>query len=603
MKWSVVMNKKLIIVESPSKAKTIASYVGDDIIVLSSKGHVRELATSGPGGLGIDFENEFAPVYKIITKQKKLVKELIAKSKDREVLIATDLDREGEAIGWHLAQILKLDPKATNRIVFMEITKPTIQEALNNPRTLDQNLVFSQETRRLLDRIIGFKLSALLRNKIKSKSAGRVQSVALKLIVDLEKEIEAFIPETYYEIDASFDKIKANYIIPSKKRLTKKEADLIVEQSINPFVVTDVIVKESVRKAKPAFITSTLQQDASANLSMPAVRAMMVAQSLYEGKEIDGKLIGLITYMRTDSNRLAQTFISEANQFIEDEFGKQYLGKYQVKTKANAQDAHEAIRPTSLKHTPASLEGYLSPDELKLYKRIYNRAVASLMAPAIFDRTKVKLSANSHLYQVEGIVERFPGHLKMFFETKTKDKILPQLKVDQELNANEIVAIKKVTKPKARFSEATIIKEMESLGIGRPSTYAQTIQTLKKRDYVKVTEKRFIPTEQGRLTSDQLGLFFNKIINIEYTSKMEKTLDEIAEGSLSGLNIVSEFYNEFIPMLEVAQKEMKKIEPKMTDEICPKCGEPLVIRKSRYGEFTACSGFPACKYIKENEEK
>lgn len=592
------MNKKLIIVESPSKAKTIASYVGDDILVLSSKGHVRDLATSGPGGLGIDIENDFKPVYKTIVKQKKLVKELIAKSKGRDVLIATDLDREGEAIGWHLCELLELDSKDTNRIVFREITKTAILKALDNPRTINQSLVFSQEARRLLDRIIGFKLSTLLRSKIKSKSAGRVQSVALKLIVDLEKEIQAFIPETYYEIEATFDEFKANYLIPKKKRLSKKEADLIVQQSQTLFLVKDVTIKKSLRKAKAAFITSTLQQDASTNLSLSAARTMMVAQSLYEGKEINGELIGLITYMRTDSNRLAKEFIAEVNQYIENEFGKDYLGEYKVKTKANAQDAHEAIRPTSLDNTPEKLEEHLSKDELKLYKRIYNRTVASLMAPAAFDVTKIKLEASGHIYQADGLVEKFPGHLKMFRENKTKDKMLPSLKTSQKLNAKEVLSIEKVTTPKARFSEATIIKEMESLGIGRPSTYAQTIQTLKNRAYVNVTEKRFIPTEQGILTSEQLGLFFSKIINVEYTSKMESILDEIAEGKISGLNLVSDFYNSFIPMLEIANKEMVKIEPKMTDEICPKCGEPLVIRKSRYGEFTACSGFPACRYIK-----
>jgi DNA topoisomerase-1 len=601
MKWSVEMSKLLIIVESPSKSKTIASYVGKDVLVLSSKGHIRDLATTGVDGLGLDIKNNFKPNYTVISSKKSLVNELISKSKNREVLIATDPDREGEAIGWHLAEILKLDPTANNRIVFREITKSAILEALKHPRPIDQHLVYSQEARRILDRIIGFKLSKLLQNKIKSKSAGRVQSVALKLIVDLEKEIEAFIPETYYEIEANFPHFKADYIIKDKDRLSKEVADKIVAESNNPFIVKDISKKESKRQSKPPFITSTLQQDAINNLSMSAARSMMVAQSLYEGKEINGELVGLITYMRTDSNRLAEPFIHEAQAYIESTFGKQYLGKYHVTTKQNAQDAHEAIRPTSLARTPESMESYLSKDEFKLYKRIYQRAVASLMAPAIYDITKVTLVANSHAYEVSGSIERFAGHQKMFSETKNKDKILPHLEMNQQLNAKDVISIEKVTTPKTRYSEATLIKEMESLGIGRPSTYAQIIQTLKQRDYVDLTDKRFIPTKQGRLTAEQLDLFFSKIIDVEYTSKMEHVLDEIADGKQQGLHLVSKFYNSFVPLVEIAQKEMKKIAPTETGEICPNCGKPLVLRTSKYGEFTACSGFPSCKYVKKEE--
>jgi DNA topoisomerase I len=594
------LSKKLIIVESPSKSKTIASYVGNDVLVLSSKGHVRDLSTSGSEGLGLDIENEFTPRYVIIDGKQALVKELQAKAKGRDVLIATDPDREGEAIGWHLAELLGLDPLANNRIVFREITKPAILEALNHPRPIDKHLVFSQEARRILDRIIGFKLSKLLQNKIKSKSAGRVQSVALKLIVDLEKEIEAFIPETYYEIEAHLYHMKADYVIPEKKRLSKAEADQIVLESVNPFKVTDIASKESKRNPKPPFITSTLQQDAINNLSMSAARAMSVAQALYEGKEIHGELIGLITYMRTDSNRLADPFVHEAQAYINKHYGKPYLGKYSVTTKDSAQDAHEAIRPTSLDRTPEDLEPYLSKDEFRLYKRIYSRTLASLMAPAIFDVTKVTLESSAHIYQSEGSVEKFDGYLKVYNDLKTKDKHLPHLTVHQELNAKEVLSIEKVTTPPTRFSEATLIKELESLGIGRPSTYAQIIQTLKAREYVELDDKRFKPTKQGRLTSEQLDLFFSKIINVEYTSKMETILDEIAEGKSSGLHLVERFYNSFVPMVERANKEMTKIGPKMTDELCPLCGKPLVIRVSKYGEFTACSGFPSCKYVKKD---
>jgi len=596
----MALSKKLIIVESPSKSKTIASYVGDDVLVLSSKGHVRDLSTSGVDGLGLDIHDHFKPKYVVIKGKQALVKELVSKAKGRDVLIATDPDREGEAIGWHLAELLKLDPASANRIVFREITKPAILEALNHPRPIDQHLVYSQEARRILDRIIGFKLSKLLQNKIKSKSAGRVQSVALKLIVDLEKEIEAFIPETYYEIEAHFPHFVADYQIPEKKRLSQEEAEKIVSESTNPFTVKDIQTRESKRQPKPPFITSTLQQDASSHLGMSASRTMMVAQALYEGKEIHGELIGLITYMRTDSNRLAEPFINEAKQHISTYYGDKYLGKYSISTKANAQDAHEAIRPTSLSRTPESLEPYLSKDELKLYKRIYQRALASLMAPAIFDITKVTLSSHDHIYTVEGSVLRFDGHTKVFQDSKSKDKILPKFELNQELNTKDVIAIEKVTTPPTRYSEATLIKELEAKGIGRPSTYAQIIQTLKNRDYVNVEDKRFIPTKQGRLTTEQLDLFFDKIINVEYTSRMETVLDEIAEGKQKGSHLISRFYNSFIPMVEVAEKDMKKIGPKETGELCPVCGKPLVIRKSRYGEFTACSGFPSCKYIKKD---
>jgi len=596
------MSKKLIIVESPSKAKTIGSYVGDDVLVLSSKGHVRDLATTGVDGLGVDLENEYLPIYKIIPGKQQLVKELIQKSKNKEVYIATDQDREGEAIGWHLAEILKLDPKEANRIVFREITKPAILEAMKHPRPIDQHLVFSQETRRILDRIIGFKLSKLLQSKIKSKSAGRVQSVALKLIVDLEKEIDAFIPETYYEIEACFYHVKADYQIPDKKRLTKEEADKIVLESKNPFTITKIETKESKRSPKPAFITSTLQQDAINNLNMSANRTMMVAQKLYEGIEIGGEIIGLITYMRTDSNRLAEPFIEETKAFIEKEFGKAYLGKYRITTKDNAQDAHEAIRPTSIHRTPEMMQSYLSKDEYRLYKRIYERTVASLMAPAIFDVTKVIYESNQHEYLAKGEVEKFKGFQAIYLEEKQKDKMLPHYKEGQLIEAKEINAIEKVTTPPARYSEATLIKDLESLGIGRPSTYASILQTLKARDYVDLVEKRFKPTDQGKLTSEQLDLFFHKIINVEYTSKMETILDEIAEGKKNGGVLIDQFYKSFVPLVTHAQTHMKKIGPKLTDELCPKCGKPLVVRTSKYGEFIACSGFPKCKYVKKTTE-
>ena len=496
------MNKRMIIVESPSKSKTIASYVGKDTLVLSSKGHIRDLAISGKDGLGVDIDNDFEPKYVAIKGKTSVIKELKENAKGRDVLIATDPDREGEAIGWHLAQILNLNPQDKNRIVFREITKSAILEALEHPRKIDQNLVNSQEARRILDRIIGFKLSKLLQSKIKSKSAGRVQSVALKPIVYLEKEIEAFIPETYYEIEASFSHLKANYVIPTNKRLNQEEAEQIVQTSQNPFVITKIDIKPSRRNARPPFITSTLQQDAVNNLNMSTARTMMVAQSLYEGIEIDGEIIGLITYMRTDSPRLADAFIHEAEQHILSDYGKQYLGKYTANIKDNAQDAHEAIRPTALSRTPESMEHYLSKDEYRLYKRIYERALASLMAPAVFESTKLTLETGHHIYSAEGLTEVFDGHYKVFDDQKPKIKVLPTFKEGDAIQSKKVDMIEKITTPPARYSEATLIKEMESLGIGRPSTYAQIIQTLKQRDYVTLSKKRFMPTDQGKLTSE-----------------------------------------------------------------------------------------------------
>lgn len=396
--------------------------------------------------------------------------------------------------------------------------------------------------------------------------------------------------------------MKADYQIPEKKRLSKEEAETIVSESKNPFTVTKIETKESKRQPKPAFITSTLQQDAINNLSMSASRTMMVAQKLYEGIEIGGEIIGLITYMRTDANRLAEPFIQETQSYIEKEFGKSYLGKYRVTTKDNAQDAHEAIRPTSIHRTPDMMQDYLSKDELKLYKRIYERTVASLMSPAIFDVTKVTFESNGHIYQASGEIEKFKGFQAIYTESKHKDKILPHLTEGQTIDAKEVNPIEKVTTPPTRYSEATLIKDLESLGIGRPSTYASILQTLKARDYVELVEKRFKPTDQGKLTSEQLDEFFHKIINVEYTSKMETVLDEIAEGKKNGGVLIDQFYKSFIPLVDHAQKHMKKIGPKLTDELCPMCGKPLVVRMSKYGEFIACSGFPKCKYVKKTTE-
>lgn len=599
MKGRLIMGQKVIIVESPSKSKTIGSYLNHEAIVLSSVGHIRDLKTSGPSGLGVDIENKFKPDYGISKGKSKVVSELIKKTKGKEVLIATDPDREGEAIAWHLAEVLGLDLNDKNRIVFREITKPAVMEAMKTPRKIDQDLVNSQEARRILDRIIGFKLSTLLQRKIKSKSAGRVQSVALKLIVDLEREIKAFIPEEYHNIYAFFKDFKADYIVKKDHKIKEAEASTIVSESINPFVVTDITSKETKRNAKVPFITSTLQQDAVNNLNMSSSRVMGLAQKLYEGIEIDGELTGLITYMRTDSTRLSPLFVGETQTYIENVFGKAYLGTYKTNNKDSAQDAHEAIRPTSVHRTPASMEPYLEKDEFKLYKRIYERAVASLMSAAVYQQSKVILTANEkYHYQIEGSILKFDGYQKVFNDG-SKDKLLPKVELNQKLDALKVEAEKKFTLPPARYNEASLIKDLEAKGIGRPSTYATIIKTLKDRGYVELQEKRFHPTDQGTLTSDQLDLFFNSIINVDYTSKMESDLDLIAEGKSGSLELLSDFYRKFVPLLENANEKMDQQQPVVTDEICPLCGSHLVVRKSKYGEFLGCSSFPKCRYIGE----
>lgn len=595
------MSDKVIIVESPAKSKTISSYFNDEVTVLSSVGHIRDLATSGKGGLGVDVDNNFEPTYKIITGKGKLITDLKKKTKGKEVLIATDPDREGEAIAWHIADELGLDLNEHNRIVFKEITKPAVMEAINHKRQIDLGLVNSQESRRILDRIIGFKLSAFLRDKIKSRSAGRVQSVALKLIVDLEREIEKFVPETYFTMHAHFNDLVADYVIPKDTRIGLEEANKIVETSTNPFIVTDITQKETKRNAKPPYMTSTLLQDGVNSLYMSSSRVMSVASELYQGIEINGQIIGLITYMRTDSNRLSKEFVNPAKAFIETNYGKEYVGFYKTNNKDSSQDAHEAIRPTDVHLTPEKIEQYLSKDQFKLYKRIYERAVGSLMAPAVFNNTKITLDSNGNIYTMDGSIQVFDGHLKVTGD-KSKDKFLPEYKIGDKLNADLVEKIEKQTQPPARFNEASLIKALEANGIGRPSTYASIIKTIKARDYVVVDEKRFIPTDQGKLTVDTLNQYFNKIMKIDYTSNMESELDLIADGKVDHIQLLKDFYNKFMPILEAAQQNMEKIKPVVTDKICPLCGGNLVIRKSRYGEFYGCSNFPKCKHIEQMSE-
>ena len=467
------MGKNLVIVESPSKSKTIEKYLGSDFEVTSSKGHIRDLATTGKGGLGVDVENSFKPNYVINKDKKDVVKELKKCVKDADyVYLATDPDREGEAISWHLAEVLGIDQTLSNRVVFNEVTRDAVIDALNHPRTIDQNLVKSQETRRVLDRIIGFKLSKLLQKKIKSKSAGRVQSVALRLICEKEKEIEAFIPEEYWKVKALFEKDDISFEAELAKYQGKKielkneEQTLAVYESLNKeFIVSDVKKTQKKRASKPPFITSTLQQEASSKLNFKAKRTMMIAQKLYEGIDIGEETVGLITYMRTDSIRLSDTFIEEAKDYIEKKYGKDYVGSVKVsKKKENVQDAHEGIRPTSVMRTPESMKEYLSADEFKLYSLIYARAVASLMAPAKLNSTSLALDNNGYEFKASGSIITFDGYLRVYGSyEKQSDEILPVVVVDEKLMSQDIQKSQHFTKPPARYTEAKLIKELEEL--------------------------------------------------------------------------------------------------------------------------------------------
>ena len=605
---------KLLIVESPAKSKTIERYLGDEYVVESSIGHIRDLTIKGKGGFGVDIENNFQPEYEVLKEKKEVVTKLkkLADQADH-IYLATDPDREGEAISWHLQEVLEQPSKKVSRVVFNEITKKAVLNAIPNARQVDMDLVHSQESRRILDRIIGFRLSSLLQQKIGSKSAGRVQSVALKLIVDREKEIEAFDSKEYWDIHALLLKndnvLKAKFVKDQNDNteLNDEASTLKVIEHLKgaKYVVENIEKKNRHRSSKPPFITSTLQQDAGARLKYNAKRVMMIAQKLYEGIDILDERVGLITYMRTDSIRLSDDFIASAKTYIEDNYGKNYYKGFKSKNKkgAHVQDAHESIRPTSIDRTPEKMKPYLSNDEYKLYTLIYNRAVASLMSDAEVEDTKVNVLANDCLFNLEGEKVVFDGFLKIYEEAKideTEDlSRLPELTIGEELPLQELVYEQKFTNPPYRYTEARLIRKMEELGIGRPSTYALTMETLRLRSYVTMDKRTFVPSNQGRLTSDQLDLFFSSIINVKYTADMENTLDLISEGKAVWYEEIRTFYETFMPLVENARDNMVKLYPKLTDEYCPECGLPLYIRRGPFGEFTACSGYPHCRYIKK----
>ncbi len=568
------MSKNLVIVESPTKTKAIEKYLGSDYKVVSSKGHIRDLATSGKFGFGVDLENHFEPNYVAIKGKKK---DITALKKDAEkakmVYLATDPDREGEAISWHLKDALQLKDEEYERVVFNEITKNVVKDAFNHTRKIDDDLVHSQETRRILDRIIGFRLSKLMQSKTGGKSAGRVQSVALKLIVDREREIESFKEEEYWTVTAKFTDMEASLDTVDGKKAdlkTEEETDKVIDGLDSKFVISNYETKPKKKASKYPFITSTMQQEAISKLGFSSKKTMQVAQKLYEGIDIENDTIGLITYMRTDSVRLSDEFIKSSYAYIRDSYGEEYIGHVKKsKKRENVQDAHEAIRPSSINRTPDSIKKYLTKDEFKLYEMIYARALASLMADAKLNQTTITLDNNNTTFKTTGSVLIFEGYLKVYgkFES-SEDKVLPKLKVNDELIADEIVKDQHFTKPPARYTEAKLIKAMEELGIGRPSTYASTISTL----------------------------------TVKYTAKMEEDLDKVAEGKKIWYKILESFYKEFEPEVENAFDKMEKKEDEETGEVCPNCGKPMVIKNGRYGKFEACSGYPECKYIKPKEK-
>lgn len=604
---------KLVIVESPTKCNTIKKYLGNDYQVMASCGHIRDLSTRGKGGLGVDIEHDFKPDYENSKDKYKIISELkSAKKKASEVYLATDPDREGEAISWHLCEVLGLDPNTTKRLEFHEITKRAILKAIENPRVIDMSLVQSQETRRIIDRIMGFKLSTLLKNKIGSISAGRVQSVSLKLITDREKEIQNFVPSEYWNIEANLEnglKIKYESSIDGENKIitSKQQAEQIVDSLSNDFKVDSLKVRSRRVESKPPFTTSTLQQEAFSKLHFSTKKTQSVAQKLYEGIDIgNNETVGLITYMRTDSIRLAPEFVNNTASFIKENYGESYVGKENTsKSKGMVQDAHEAIRPTTLSLSPKSIKEHLTPDEYSLYNLIYKRALASLMSAKQEEVTQVKFVNNGQVFKCEGVVTTFDGYSKLYetSDNATQDKALPPLKEGQVLKSKEITKEQKFTQPPSRFNEAKVVKTMEELGIGRPSTYASTISTIKARKYVTSEKGVFTPTEQGIETVNQLTHFFPQFMDTTYTSNMEKKLDDIVDGNDSRINLLRNFYEEFNSLYQIALKEMDKAKPVETGEICPVCSSPLVIKKSKFGEFIACSNYPSCRYIKPKETK
>ncbi|EZP78027.1 DNA topoisomerase I [Parageobacillus genomosp. 1] len=609
------MSDYLVIVESPAKAKTIERYLGKKYKVKASMGHVRDLPKSQ---MGVDINNGYEPKYITIRGKGQIIKELkTAAKKAKKVFLAADPDREGEAIAWHLANMLDLDIHSDCRVVFHEITKDAIKESFQHPRAINMNLVDAQQARRVLDRLVGYNISPLLWKKVKKGlSAGRVQSVALRLIIDREKEIKQFQPEEYWTIQAEFLKgnetfIASFYGVDGEKSDLKKEADVasVFERlNGNHFVVTTVTKKERKRNPVPPFTTSSLQQEAARKLNFRTKKTMMIAQQLYEGIDLGSEgTVGLITYMRTDSTRISESAQQEAIAYIESAFGKEFVTQEKRKEKksANAQDAHEAIRPTSAFRDPEKVKPYLTRDQFRLYKLIWERFIASQMAAAVLDTMSVELENAGVVFRASGSKVKFPGFMKVYVEgtddqTEEQDRLLPDLQEGETVVSNTIEPKQHFTQPPPRYTEARLVKTLEELGIGRPSTYAPTLDTIQKRNYVVLENKRFVPTELGEIVHELMLEFFPEIIDVEFTAKMEKNLDEIEEGKVEWIKVVDEFYREFEKRLQIAEKEMKEVEIK--DEPagidCEVCGSPMVYKMGRFGKFVACSNFPECRNTK-----
>ncbi|KXY62972.1 DNA topoisomerase I [Bacillus cereus] len=609
------MSDYLVIVESPSKAKTIEKYLGKKYKVVASMGHVRDLPKSQ---MGIEVKNNFTPKYITIRGKGPVLKDLkSAAKKAKKVYLAADPDREGEAIAWHLANTLNVDVESDCRVVFNEITKDAIKESFKHPRAINMDLVDAQQARRILDRLVGYNISPLLWKKVKKGlSAGRVQSVAVRLIIEREKEIQSFEPEEFWTIKTEFVKGKDTFeasfygVDGEKVQLTNEtQVNEIIEQmKDNAFSVENVTRKERKRNPALPFTTSSLQQEAARKLNMRAKKTMMLAQQLYEGIDLGKQgTVGLITYMRTDSTRISETAQTEARTYITEAYGTEYIGTEKKKEtkKSNAQDAHEAIRPTSVMRKPEELKSFLSRDQLRLYKLIWERFVASQMASAIMDTVTARLINNKVQFRASGSVVKFPGFMKVYVESKDdgaeeKDKMLPPLEVGETVFSKDLEPKQHFTQPPPRYTEARLVRTLEELGIGRPSTYVPTLETIQKRGYVGLDNKRFVPTELGEIVIELILEFFPEIINIEFTANMEQSLDEVEEGNANWVKIVDDFYVGFEPRLEKAEKEMREVEIKdePAGEDCELCGHPMVFKMGKYGKFMACSNFPDCRNTK-----
>ena len=610
------MADKLIIVESPAKANTIKKFLGGNTKVVASMGHIRDLPKSK---MGIDIEHDFEPEYINIRGKGDLIKSLKAEAKKaKKVFLATDPDREGEAIAWHLAYILQIPEDSTCRVTFNEITKDAVQNSIKHPRKIDMNLTDAQQARRVLDRIVGYKISPVLWKKVRrGLSAGRVQSVAVKLIVDREEEIEKFIPEEYWNIFVSFlDEVSRKTFVAKlygkdKKKIElhcKEEVDVILKNIENgKYIVSEVKKGERKRTPAPPFTTSTMQQEASRKLGFTLKKTMSIAQGLYEGVKVEGKgTVGLITYMRTDSTRISDEARAAAKIEIERQYGKEYYENRYYKTKQNSQDAHEGIRPTYIDLNPEKIKDSLTKEQYKLYKLIYNRFLASQMQAAVYDTISANIDVNNYNFRATGQSLKFKGFMVLYVETQDddkeddKDSFVPELKEGQEVIKKKIDSKQSFTEPPPRYTEASLVKALEEKGIGRPSTYSPTITTILERRYIEKEQKQLVPTELGKVVNKLLTENFTDVINIEFTAKIEEEFDEVAEGKESWKQVIMEFYGPFEKEVEKVEKELEHVE--LTEEIsdvpCEKCGRMMVIKYGRYGKFLACPGYPECKNAK-----